>query len=129
MDWLKTLDVELLRWINLKWANPVLDVLMPFLSGNAFFVPCAIAVGILLIWKGRTRGLICLLMILLVVAIGDGFVCNTLKKAIARPRPFVDIIDVHLLGGKGSSSSMPSSHAANWFSIAMGVSLRSRSSQ
>ncbi len=119
MDWLKTLDVDLFRWINLKWANPIFDVLMPFLSGNALFVPCTILVGFLLIWKGRTRGLVCLLMLLLVVAIGDGFICNTLKKAIARPRPFLDILDVHLLGGKGGSGSMPSSHAANWFSATM----------
>jgi membrane-associated phospholipid phosphatase len=119
MDWLKTLDVDLFRWINLEWANPILDRLMPFLSGNAYFIPGAIILGILLIWKGKTRGLVFLLMLLLVVAIGDGFVCNTLKKAIARPRPFVDIVEVHLLGGKGGSGSMPSSHAANWFSAAM----------
>jgi hypothetical protein len=50
MDWLKTLDVDLFRWINLKWANPILDCIMPFLSGNAYFLPCAIIVGILLIW-------------------------------------------------------------------------------
>jgi membrane-associated phospholipid phosphatase len=119
MDWLKNLDIDLFDCINVKLSHPLLDSLMPFLSGNAFFIPCAIFAGVLLVWKGKLRGLVCLLMLLLVVAIGDGFICNTLKKAVARPRPFLELSDVHLLGGKGGSGSMPSSHAANWFSAAM----------
>jgi membrane-associated phospholipid phosphatase len=121
MDWLKQLDVDLFHWINLKWTNPVLDALMPFVSGNAFFIPCAILVAILLVWKGKTRGVVCLLMLIMVVAIGDGFICNLLKKAIARPRPFLAMENVHLLAGRGGTGSMPSSHAANWFSAAMVV--------
>ena len=119
MNWLLSLDVALFRFINGTLSNPVFDRLMPFASGNAFFVPAVFLIAIALIWKGGTRGRICLLLIVLTVAIGDGWICKTLKEAIARPRPFLEIEDARLLLGKGKSFSMPSSHAANWFSVAM----------
>ena len=45
-------------------------------------------------------------------------VINTIKHAVGRPRPFLGLSDVHLLVGKGSSGSMPSSHASSWFAAA-----------
>ena len=59
MHWLQTLDVEVFRFINLRLSNPAFDVLMPFLSGNALFIPAALLAGMLLVWKGRRRGLLC----------------------------------------------------------------------
>ena len=146
MHWLTTLDTELFRWINEGLSNPVLDVVMPFLSGNAFFFPVLVLVGALVVWKGRTRGVVCAAMLLVVIAIGDGQICRNLKRAIARQRPFQALSNVRSPGqtvpaistnttaiampvtagvavtaspGKGPSGSMPSSHAANWFSAAM----------
>jgi hypothetical protein len=46
-------------------------------------------------------------------------VCNSIKNAVGRPRPFETLPGVFLHIGKGSSPSMPSSHAANWFSLAI----------
>jgi membrane-associated phospholipid phosphatase len=135
MQWLQTLDVELFRWINLKSINPLFDVLMPFLSGNAWFFPLLFVGGMVLIWKGRARGAVCLLMLALILPLNDGFVCNTIKHAVGRPRPFDALAGVHRPAsgntpemyspppetvvwapGKGPSlNSMPSAHAANWF--------------
>jgi membrane-associated phospholipid phosphatase len=143
MDWLQTLDTELFRFINLRWINPVFDVVMPFVSGNALFAPLLLLAAILLIWKGRARGVVCLLMLALILPLGDGLICNTLKHAIGRPRPFVTMADVHRPGrhadagnmvpfamvqgeklavpsdARGDYGSMPSSHAANWFAATM----------
>jgi membrane-associated phospholipid phosphatase len=119
MHWLQALDTELFRFINLKLVNPVFDMLMPFLSGNALFVPGLVALAFLLIWKGGVRGLVCVLMASLVVSIGDGLIINMLKQAIARDRPFIVIEDVHRLVGLSGSGSMPSAHAANWFAATM----------
>lgn len=119
MDWLLTLDTNLFRWINRDLAGPLLDYVMPFLSSNKFFFPVVLALGVLLIWKGRLRGLVCVLMLALIVSLGDGAVCRTLKEAVGRPRPFLVLPEVHLLVGKGGSASMPSSHAANWFAATM----------
>jgi len=119
MDWLQTLDVGLFRFVNHTCSNAAFDWLMPFVSGNALFYPALIVLGSLLIWKGRARGLICVLMLILVVSIGDGFITNTLKHAVGRQRPFLALEDVNCLVGKGGSFSMPSGHASNWFAATM----------
>jgi membrane-associated phospholipid phosphatase len=132
MDWLQSLDVELFRFINAKLVNPFFDVLMPFVSGNAFFYPIVLLAGLLLLWKGGARGRLCVLVLALVIPLGDSFVCNTIKKAVARPRPFLTLPDVRRPGTKAASPdmayvapskdgsrSMPSSHAANWFAATM----------
>src|SRR5512140_1982647 len=119
MDWLQQLDLDAFRLINRDLSNPVLDQVMPFLSGNVFFAPALILAGVLLVWKGKLRGVLCVLMLALAVGLADGFVARMLKEAIGRPRPFITLEDVHLLVGKGGSGSMPSSHAANWFAAAM----------
>jgi 4-amino-4-deoxy-L-arabinose transferase-like glycosyltransferase/membrane-associated phospholipid phosphatase len=121
MHWLQALDTELFRFINLKLVNPVFDVLMPFLSGNALFVPGLVAVAFIVIWKGGVRGLVCVFMASLVVSVGDGLITNMLKHAIARDRPFLVMEDVHRLVGLSGSGSMPSAHAANWFAATMVV--------
>ncbi len=115
MSWLHSIDAAVFHFINGTLSNPIFDEVMPFLSGNFFFIPALLLIGVALIWKGGKRGRIFLLLILLVVALGDGWICNTIKKAVARPRPFYEFPSAHLLVGKGKAFSMPSSHAANWF--------------
>ena len=143
MHWLQSLDAELFRFINLTLVNPVLDVGMPLASHNAFFGPLVLLAVVLLVWKGRARGVLCVLMLALIIPLGDGMICNKLKHAIARPRPFAVMPDVHRPGSSASSdsmaspapprdgptappsyppgslTSMPSSHAANWFAAMM----------
>ena len=83
-------------------------------------------------------------MLALILPLGDGLICNTLKHAAGRPRPFVVMPEVHRpdtqtpiqppgrppqCPGKkkprshplprGDYASMPSSHAANWFAATM----------
>ena len=143
MHWLQTLDVALFRLVNLRLINPVFDVVMPLASGNALFRPLLVLAVILLVWKGRARGAVCVLMLALIVSLGDGLVCNTLKHALGRPRPYAALPDVHRPGhsanspdmspapphqdgtppppsySRGELTSMPSSHAANWFAATM----------
>ena len=123
MDWLQTLDAELFRFINLSLINPVCDVVMPLASGNALFRPLLLLAGILLVWKGQVRGLVCALMLALILPLGDGLICNTIKHAVGRPRPFVVMPEVHhpvnAVKSAGLFASMPSSHAANWFAASM----------
>ncbi|MBI3192459.1 MAG: phosphatase PAP2 family protein, partial [Pedosphaera parvula] len=118
MDWLQSLDVALFRLLNHGLSNPVFDGSMPFFSWNPFFIPMLALVVAGLIWKGGVRGRVTVLAMLLVVALGDGLICNTLKHTFGRARPFFDLADAHVLVGRTSSGSMPSAHAANWFSAA-----------
>jgi membrane-associated phospholipid phosphatase/4-amino-4-deoxy-L-arabinose transferase-like glycosyltransferase len=119
MHWFQNLDTELFRLINQTLVNPFFDWLMPFASGNNFFHPALVILGVLLIWKGGIRGLMCVLMLALIVPLGDGLITKMLKHAIGRDRPFLALEDVHLLVGKSGSGSMPSGHAANWFAGTM----------
>lgn len=115
MHWLLTLDRELFRFVNSSLRNPVFDRLMPFASGNPFFFPALLTLGLVMAWRGERRTWLCALMLALILPLGDGLVTNMLKHALMRPRPFLTLPDVHLLVGRSGSGSMPSSHAANWF--------------
>src|SRR5580765_3631776 len=128
MDWLLKLDVDIFRLINEAGSNPFFDKIMPFISGNAFFYPAIVILGLLLLWKGRSQGVICILMLALAVGLCDGWICQLIKEVVARPRPFLTLNDVHCLIGKGGSFSMPSSHAANWFAAVMVVAVYYRRS-
>src|SRR5262252_6543074 len=119
MHWLQSLDTSLFRFANSALSNPVFDVVMPFASGNSLFFPVAILAALFLAWKGRARGTICVLMLILIVSLGDGLVCLTIKNAVGRQRPFLVLPDVNLIVGKSGTGSMPSSHAANWFAATM----------
>jgi 4-amino-4-deoxy-L-arabinose transferase-like glycosyltransferase len=139
MHWLQALDTSLFLFVNRSLANPVFDWLMPVLSGNAFFFPAMFLLGVGLLWKGNARLRLCVLLLVLILPLGDTFICNTIKHAVARPRPFVTLPEARQWGkiGKGyippepgdrsvdmsasigSRTSMPSSHAANWFAATM----------
>jgi membrane-associated phospholipid phosphatase len=113
--WLQTIDSAAFRFVNQSLANPVFDRLMPFLSGNPFFAPALVGLITLLLWRGGSRGRLCVAMLLLFVLATNNWVVENLKQLGARPRPFLQMPDVRLLVGRGGSHAMPSSHAANWF--------------
>jgi membrane-associated phospholipid phosphatase len=139
MHWLQTLDTGLFDFVNQSLANPVFDWLMPVLSRNTFFFPALFLLGVGLLWKGNARLRLCVLLLVLILPLGDSFICNTIKHAVARPRPFVTLPEARLFGSpgkgyippqmnesgvdmaanKGGRDSMPSSHAANWFAATM----------
>src|SRR4051812_15837197 len=135
------MDVGVFRFINETLSNPIFDAIMPFASGNKFFFPVLAIVGMLLLWKGGKRGWLCAMMAALILWPGDSYICNTIKHAVARPRPFVELEDVLQPMSRGKNraarasamensqnelpaslpnrNSMPSSHAANWFAATM----------
>ena len=117
----QSLDTAVFRFINGTLSNPLFGNaeshgVMPFLAWNGLFLPAVICLAVWMLWKGGTKGRLFVPLMLLVVAIGDGVICDTLKDTFQRPRPFMGLEDVNLLVGKGGSGSMPSSHSANWFS-------------
>jgi len=121
MLWLQTIDTRLFHFINGSLGNPVFDWLMPILSGSGvpWFIPLAVATGLCALFFGTPRARLCALLILLVVAIGDPLIINTIKHGIERPRPCRALADVVERLGCTTSGSMPSAHAANWFSMTM----------
>ena len=152
MHWLQTLDINLFFFVNRSLANPFFDWLMPILSGNngvkTDFLVLVAAVGVALLCFGNRRLRLCVLLTALIVATNDGLICNTIKHAVARPRPFVvlpearvfgaaskdyippqvDSNDADMMSGRSSRHSMPSSHASNWFAATMALFLFYRKS-
>src|SRR5690349_7526758 len=105
MHWVNTVDVALFRWVNPALSNSFFDVLMPFVSGNRLFAPALILALALLACKGGARGRICVVMLILAVALGDSFICKTLKEVIHRPRPFWSLENVHIPKSIGRTDS------------------------
>ncbi len=114
MDGLAQADAALFRVLNQTLTHPVLDAVMPWLSGNPLFLPALLLTLGLLLWRGGARGRVCVLLLLLALAAGNAAV-DVLKEALGRPRPFVDLPETRLLLGRGGSFSLPSGHAMNWF--------------
>lgn len=107
-------DLALLRFINLSLANPFFDWLMPLASGSTLLWPAVAAVAALALWRGGRKGRVFIVVFALVAATGDPLLCNNLKKAIQRPRPFVEHADIVTRVGRGGSYAMPSGHSFNW---------------
>ena len=140
MDWLQALDVALFRIANSACANAFFDWLMPILSDDKFFFPFIGIGAIGLLWKGARRGRV-LVCLLLLGVLGDVLICDTIKKSVARQRPFAAIGSVRQKNyqkpgytmtpaevAKPPSEgfarrSMPSGHAFNSFCAAMLVLL------
>ncbi len=114
VDILWQADVALFRLINHTLSHPLLDAVMPWFSGNPLFMPALLVALGLLLWRGGARGRVCVVLLVLLLAAGNGLV-DLLKETVGRPRPFADLPEVRLLLGRGRSMSMPSGHAFNWF--------------
>src|SRR3954468_21191863 len=101
------MDVGVFRFINETLSNPIFDKIMPFASGNKFFFPVLAIVGMLLLWKGGKRGWICAMMAALILWPGDSYICNTIKHAIGRARPFVALQDARQPMSQGKNRARP----------------------
>jgi undecaprenyl-diphosphatase len=152
MHWLQTLDTNLFLFCNRSLVNPFFDWLMPILSGGNgsknILLALAVATGVAMICLGKKRARLCMLLMILVMATNDSLICNPLKHAVGRPRPFVTLPAARLYGSigkgyiapefnaagvdmaasKGSHNSMPSAHAANTFAATMVLFLSYRKS-
>jgi len=119
LDWLQSADGALFRLINLGLSNRLFDRVMPLASDNPVFVPLIIVVLVALVWRGGARGRVCAALLVLSLCVGDWGISDAVKNGAARLRPFNLFPDAHVLGGRGGSFSMPSSHAVNWFAGTM----------
>lgn len=121
MHWLQSIDAALFHFVNRSLSNPFFDRLMPVLSGNGvmqWFV-LAVFIGFVASLFGGARIRLCALTMAFVSLLGNALVINVIKHAVARPRPCMALPDVIGRLGCTASGSMPSAHAANWFSATM----------
>ncbi len=114
MDWLVALDLSVFRFINHTLSNPVFDWLMLFLSGNSYSLPLIIGVAIWLLTRCGAKGRCFVVVLALSLWLGDSLLFNPVKKAVARPRPYVTHPETNRrVGAGGDRKSFPSGHSAN----------------
>lgn len=115
------IDISVFNFINRTLANPVLDALMPFMTGLASgeFIS---ALAVMLVIFGRREKKLAGIFLLAGLTL-NYFVIEFLKTAAAVPRPFISIPDARLLLPKGAGFSFPSGHATTAF---MAATLMSR---
>jgi undecaprenyl-diphosphatase len=121
MHWLQSIDTALFHFVNRSLSNPLFDRIMPVLSGDGvmqWFV-LAVFIGFVAALFGGTRARLCALTMAFVSLLGNALVINIIKHAVARPRPCMALTDTIARLGCTTSGSMPSAHAANWFSATM----------
>ena len=117
-DWLYNTDLSLFRWVNQSLANPVGDVLFPFLTElqNFTLIYAFAILGFAFLGKQRDR--VMLLLLLIVILIGDQLSSSVIKPLVGRLRPCAVLDNVRLLVPCGPGKSFPSSHAVNNFAMA-----------
>ena len=118
LDYLNMVDVQLFLFLNVALANPVFDVVMPFITNKYTWVPVWIIVIGGLLWKGGKKGRWAVLLAIVAVSSADLTAYRVMKKNIKRIRPCNAIEQVHLTVKRSKSYSMPSNHAANFFALA-----------
>lgn len=122
IDWLLALDVALFKFINVTLANPVSDVVFPYLTDYDKQLPIRIVLIATWLWllvKGGKRGRTVAIMLIPMLVVSDQVSSSLLKPLIGRIRPCHALPpeDIHLLVGCGGLS-FPSSHAVNNFAVA-----------
>jgi undecaprenyl-diphosphatase len=88
------MDQELLFLINRQWTSPALDLFMAGVSSFDVWLPLVVVLGLWIVLRGSFRARAFLATAVLVVAINDGLVSRTLKRAVDRPRPHQSHNDV-----------------------------------
>ena len=117
-DFFSSIDTSIFFFINHTLSNPILDILMPFLTDMNKKPVVIILVAILWAWlmaKGGRTGRTVGIMLVVTITCTDQLSSTLVKHMIHRIRPCHVMAGVRLLVDCGSGYSFPSSHAVNNF--------------
>jgi undecaprenyl-diphosphatase len=128
IDFLYSLDVGILLFINRTLSNPVGDVLWPVITDYDKFLVARILLGGLLLWlvaRGGRKGRTVAFLLIPLLFLTDKLNSEVLKELFVRLRPCHEVDGrpvvegLRLLVDCGAGKSFPSSHAVNNFGVAM----------
>ncbi len=118
MDTLLALDRAIFHVLNSTVANPVFDVIMPFITDIGNIVPVMIAIMLIILWQGSREDIVFMLLACCSLILADP-AASYLKQTFQRSRPCQELPDARALGGCGKSKSFPSGHGTNNGAVAM----------
>ncbi|CAI9086075.1 phosphatase PAP2 family protein [Candidatus Methylacidiphilum fumarolicum] len=121
-----SLDLFVFYWIN-GAHTPWLDKLMPFISDLGNFRLPLWLLGISILYFGKFRERLVVILVLFSVLVGDRLIIDTIKEVVHRPRPFQVLPNVRVVEKsnqiyysnpsrteeRARGRSFPSGHAAN----------------
>ena len=126
MSFLYSLDTALFLFLNRGFANPVFDVVMPFVTDvHHWRIPIFI-IWLALIIFGKKKGRVTALLVVVILVLSDQLSSSVIKPWINRIRPCFVVEGVRLLIEQSGSPSFPSSHAANMAAMAVLFSVKYR---
>lgn len=110
---LRLADQNTFFFLNRDISNPLLNVIMPFITNlNNWRIPILI-IWILLMIKGGRKGRVAAILLVPILVMCDQISASLIKPWVARIRPCHELLNVTLLVGCGGKYSFPSSHATN----------------
>lgn len=117
-DFLYSIDLSVLYFINNTIANPIFDNFFIFITNVKNWYLVYILLWLLLIFKGGRLGKIAAAGIVLLIVASDQLSSQFLKNIFDRIRPCNALEDINVLVHCSRSFSFPSSHAVNNFAVA-----------
>jgi undecaprenyl-diphosphatase len=127
IDFLYSLDLAALHFINGTLATRVGDILWPLITDYDRHLPVRIvliAVWLWLVVRGGVRGRTAALLVIPIIFFSDKLSSSVIKELVGRPRPCHELGGIpvvpglHMLVDCGPGKSFPSSHAVNNFAVA-----------
>ncbi|WP_345953167.1 phosphatase PAP2 family protein [Mucilaginibacter sp. PAMB04168] len=121
-DFLLQLDRQLFHFFNYTLANPVFDVVMPWLRNAKFWIPVYVFIIAFSIWKYKKTGAWLILLLIVTVGVADFSSASLIKKQVQRLRPCRDDVVSKTIISRapcGTGFSFPSTHATDHFAMSV----------
>ena len=125
VEFLYSIDVAVFFFLNHTIANPILDLVMPFLTDLNKQKPVLLLIIVwivLVLWKGGRTGRTTIAVLIVTIIISDQLNSSVFKEFFGRIRPCRALAGVRMLVDCGGGLSFPSSHAVNNFAGAFVIS-------
>jgi membrane-associated phospholipid phosphatase len=117
---IESIDIALFKFINQTLSNGIFDFLMVKFSDKLFWIPFYVLVIFLLTKEYKKKSLLILLAVILSASASDFISSKVFKPMFERTRPCNEVsLTPNVLVNCGNNGSMPSSHAANHFAVAI----------
>jgi undecaprenyl-diphosphatase len=118
-DFLYSIDLSILHFINQTIANPLFDKFFIFITEAKNWFITYVILWFICFFKGGRIGKIAAVLTLFLIVVSDQLSSFVIKNLFERIRPCKVLSDIRVLTGCSDSFSFPSSHAVNNFAAAV----------